>query len=1268
MPAHKNVDQGSSSALRRRLLLSTALTAVVLAAASHSAGAANQVVTNTNDSGAGSLRQAILNSSAGDTITTTVSGTITLLSNLPAVAGQTIDLSGGNLVIAGPFGLPFNPGNSSLTSPALNTYTGATPLSTPGANLAVIGTAGYSAPQSQLQVNAATTFAANTTPTAGVAPGATFASLTGAGTVNLGPGGTGNGLDLTGNDQLSTTFAGNITGSGEFALFGGGGTLTLTGTNNTYSGPTDIFGNVIVGTPGGGPQGATLKAGATNAFSPNSAVVMQGGTLATLDLNNFNQTVASLAGSGMVKLGSAQLTFGDGTSTNFSGDVTGTGGLDKVGAGTFTLGFPGGATYSGGTLIDGGVFQAGAANVFSPNSPVAIAAGAKLDLNGFNQTIAALAGAGQVTLGSGTLTDDTGFSVTYSGVISGTGGLTKAGTGTLTLSGANTYSGTTTINGGAIQAAAANTFSPNSLLSVGANGKLDLNGFNETIAGLSGQGSVTLEGTTAAGTLTVNTAAGVSTAFGGVISGMGGIIAGSGGLTKAGAGTLSLSGSNTYNGTTSVNGGVLQAGANNAFSPSSQVAIAAGATLDLNGFDNTIAGLAGSGSVTLGSTPGSNGLTINPTIPFAFSGVISGGNGLTIGGGSTQILAGVNTYTGGTLINSGATLQLLGNGSIASSAAVFLNGSGKFDVSQIAAPITAVQAIFSQNSTPAPIVNVGGKTLIFGGSTPVGFGIPDVYLGSFTGNGGLVYAGTDTALLGGNNSGFTGTLLITAGTVSIGGDFTLNGVNSSFAGAPFGGNVTINPGGTLSGMGAIKGNVTNLSMVRPGGSIGTLTVNGNYTQGPNGTLAIEISPTASSKLVVGGAANLAGTLQLIYDPGIYTAGTAYNFLTASSINGNFSSIVSNNPSIDQALDVGPTRISARLTRVAPTNDTVFLNVTSQLVLNGQRANAIILDRVGNRAAGVADGQVALAGVGAQSLQLAQAGTGAMLGDFASTLPQALATQGAWFRGLGDFASVDNRGGVPGFTGSAGGFLAGYDRPVAPNIYLGLAGGYLHSNTDERGSGSTGSVDTARFAVYGGVFAGPSLFTGTVGYAHDSIDTSRPFGVFGTASGHHTGHEATVAGQWSLPLQVEGFGGGAATVTPKTGLQYLHLSELSFTESGAGGLNLASPSRYNDSFQPFVAVSASQKFVTAGGMFITPEVRLGYNREALGGARSLTVATITGVQFPVVGVRPSKNILTAGTGVTMDYAPDLAFYATYDGILPTGNTTDHTVQAGLRIKF
>ena len=75
-----------------------------------------------------------------------------------------------------------------------------------------------------------------------------------------------------------------------------------------------------------------------------------------------------------------------------------------------------------------------------------MASGALLDLNSFAETAGSIAGAGNITLGTATLTaGGTNASTTFSGVISGTGGFTKAGTGTTTLSGVNTYTGMTTI-------------------------------------------------------------------------------------------------------------------------------------------------------------------------------------------------------------------------------------------------------------------------------------------------------------------------------------------------------------------------------------------------------------------------------------------------------------------------------------------------------------------------------------------------------------------------------------------------------------------------------------------------------------------------------------------------------------------------------------------------------------------------------------------------------------------------------------------------------
>src|SRR5262249_41086340 len=163
-------------------------------------------------------------------------------------------------------------------------------------------------------------------------------------------------------------------------------------------------------------------------------------TGANFDLNNFTQSIGSLAGAGSVTLGTGTLITGnDNTSTDFSGVIAGVGRLTKVGTGTQIL--SGSNTYSGTTTVHAWTLMTGAINTLSLHAALPISTGANFDLNNFTQSIGSLAGAGSVTLGTGTLiTGNNNISTDFSGVISGVGGLTKVGMGTQTLSGANTYS------------------------------------------------------------------------------------------------------------------------------------------------------------------------------------------------------------------------------------------------------------------------------------------------------------------------------------------------------------------------------------------------------------------------------------------------------------------------------------------------------------------------------------------------------------------------------------------------------------------------------------------------------------------------------------------------------------------------------------------------------------------------------------------------------------------------------------------------------------
>jgi len=147
--------------------------------------------------------------------------------------------------------------------------------------------------------------------------------------------------------------------------------------------------------------------------------------------------------------------------------------LTKTGAGTFTL--SGTNLYTGQTTISAGTLKAGVAtNAFGDNSAIVLGnvSGAVLDLNGFNNTIGSLSGGGatggNVSLGLASLSvGGDGTSTSYAGVISGVGGLIKAGNGTMTLSGSATYTGATTISAGTLKAGVANTaFGVNSALTL----------------------------------------------------------------------------------------------------------------------------------------------------------------------------------------------------------------------------------------------------------------------------------------------------------------------------------------------------------------------------------------------------------------------------------------------------------------------------------------------------------------------------------------------------------------------------------------------------------------------------------------------------------------------------------------------------------------------------------------------------------------------------------------------------------------------------------
>ena len=289
--------------------------------------------------------------------------------------------------------------------------------------------------------------------------GWSYAGVVGGETVsggNGGNGGSGIGSGGSGGAGVRAGFGVSIMNNSMAQIVGGNGGESAVGGAGIIAGTNVVIQNH--GAISGGMSGnGTTRANAILFTGAGGQLVLHSGTI-TGNIELTTGATATVNNSGVVSGLSNNFVVGSGTQLSFvtsspfalSGNISGGGAVGFSGADVVSL--SGSNTYSGTTAVDGIILRAGAENAFSSNSAMTILSLGTLDLNGYNQNIASLSGAGTVTLGAGTLTTGGGNgNTTFDGTISGSGGFTKTGSGTQILSGINTYTGTTTVNGGALQ-------------------------------------------------------------------------------------------------------------------------------------------------------------------------------------------------------------------------------------------------------------------------------------------------------------------------------------------------------------------------------------------------------------------------------------------------------------------------------------------------------------------------------------------------------------------------------------------------------------------------------------------------------------------------------------------------------------------------------------------------------------------------------------------------------------------------------------------------
>ena len=1066
-------------------------------------------------------------------------------------------------------------------------------------------------------------------------------------------------------------------------------TFSTTGpTSVTTSAPVSIGQVIFTGTPNA--PAYTITTGST--FSVNGAGIF----------NNSTNTQTFSVGAGMAfnnassaSAGSHVATYNVGAAGAMSFNGSSTAGralIDNSGTLTFNSSATAASstitTENNGTTSFTGTSSGGSAR-FVTN------AGGAVDISGLTSsgtTAGSIEGAGNYVLGAKTLTTGSlNTSTQVDGVISGVGGsLTKVGTGTLTLTNLNSYSGATTVSSGTLALSGVGGMFNSSVVTVNATLDTTAASTQTVITTLAGSGIVQMGGTY--GLFIYNG----STEFAGTIQSTG-----LAGIEIAG-GTQTLSGANTYTNVTQIDGlATLALKGGGSIANSLYVAFAgAGATLDIS---QTTSGTSVTQLFSFGTTGvvalGSKTLTITGNSGTAFGGVIqdggiaggSGGN-LLIANGGVQQLYGTNTYTGSTTIASGGELDLVNlagsDGSIATSRSVIANGV--FDITNLSTG-TSIKSL--AGTDPTALVHLGGNTLTITNAN-------GTFAGAIDGaGGGLTLAGGTEILTNANT--YTGATTVNGGTLV---------VNGSISSAS-----TVNAGGTLAGTGTV-GNVTvaggTLAPGNPGAG-GTLAINGSLSFTAASTYLVQISSSAASLASVTGAATLggatvsanflSGTVQKqskilsatgglggsTFNPAVVSNLSSIKATLGYDANNVFLNIGINfTPGSGGGLTINQQNVANTLTNFFNTTGGLpvafaALSPSGLTAASGELGTGIIQSAIN------ADGQflnlMLDPTVAGRSSGFTKAGSVAQFADsgevdaYASMRPAtasereafAMATKAplfsqpinrwsVWTAGYGGSAQVGGNAlvGSQDLTARAWGGATGADYRLSIDTLVGFSlggGGLNYSLANAMG---TGSADLFQAGIYGRHNFGPAYIAAALAYGWHDVTTNRTVAPGGFDQ---------LQGRFKADTFSARFEGGYRFTTPLIGItpyaaaqvtnfNLPNYSEVSLNGGGLFALNYAAQSLTDTRSE--LGLRTDRSYAMQNGV-LTLRGRAAWAHD-YNPSRAVTALfqTLPGTSFVVNGARVDADSALVSASAEMKWLNGFSIAGTFDGEF-SGNVTSYS---------
>ncbi|MFT8688195.1 MAG: autotransporter domain-containing protein [Novacetimonas hansenii] len=1095
--------------------------------------------------------------------------------------------------------------------------------------------------------------------------------------------------------------------------------ITIFGGENTYTGATTIGSGTALLLASASTLGETDGSSSQASIASSSRVVDNGifdislnSTVASntsdtnSDSNNDTQwtiaasstAITSLAGNGVVSLGSQNLLLTDASDT-FSGTITNDSiANQQLGTQTDTVGgsltlagghetLTGVNTYTGGTTIEAGTLTGTTASFGS---------GAIVD--------------------NGTLDIDQSTNGTLTNLVSGTGMLFKDGTGTLSVAQAETYTGATSINAGTLALTGDGSIATSSGVTL-SGGTFDISGTTDgaSIASLSGNsgGAVALGGET----LTLTDAAGS----------FAGTIAGTGGVTLL-DGRETLTGNNSYTGETTISGGTLALTGDGSIAASSRVTLSGG-TFDISGTTDgaSIASLSGNsgGAVALGGET----LTLTDAAG-SFAGTIAGTGGVTLLDGR-ETLTGNNSYTGGTTITGGTltgTTGSFGTGEIVDNGTLELRQSADGALTNMVSGTGALVIDSTGNMTLSGVNSYTGGTTLAGGAltvasasalstgalnmaqgTTLNFGADGLVLsnalvlngdptvnvasgqGTLSGTlsdgtspGDLVKVGAGTLILSGDST-YSGGTEIADGTLEVDGSIVspvVADAGTTLAGTGTVGTTTISSGGTLS-----PGN--------DGDPMGTLTVQGNLTMAAGSNYVVNLSEDGGHDLVsVQGKTTLeGGTVRSITADGSWNTNVRYTILSATDgVSGKFASVTSNlaflNPILTYSADdvyllLGRNTVS--FASVGDTRNERAVGGAMDSISSGSLFNALVQTDASTarhalnglsgelhasaRTALIQDSYY-IRDAAIERLRGADCERGAASG-MKTASANGQRTDGAcrsehaalWMQAYGSFGHNAGDGNASGMGHSVGGFVLGADAPVL-GWHVGGLVGYGHSTFDSSGVSSYGHSSNVSLGGYAGTHWGRLALRMGATYTWDMLSMTRNARFTGFSdrlSSRYNGGTAQAFGDIGYHLDA-----GPVGIEPFADIAYVNLHTDRFSEHGGAAALAGRALDTGVTYSTFGARFSSS--FNAGGVVLMPNAMLGY-RHAFG----LTMPTAReafmsgGDTFEVAGVPLAQDTAVVKLGLRAKLSRVLDIGLSYIGQYGR-RSVDSGLTGNIRVKF